>query len=97
MSLAILNRKEVRETRQSLLAAPRAWKVAPTRKRTQPYAMGRMQAESLLELYGVDERAFDNYIEGIEEILQLGLCTVLLLRSKNHKRQRMADWQQSSS
>ena len=39
----------------------------------QPYAMGRMLAESLLELYGVDERAFGNCIEGIEETLQLTL------------------------
>ena len=37
----------------------------------QPYAMGRMLAESLLELYGVVEKAFDNRIEGIEETLQL--------------------------
>jgi len=39
----------------------------------QPYAMGQMLAESLLELYGVDEQAFGNCIEGIEETLQLTL------------------------
>ena len=35
----------------------------------QPYAMGQMLAESLLELYGVDEQAFGNCIEGIEGTL----------------------------
>ena len=29
--------------------------------------MGQMLAESLIELYGVDEQAFGNCIEGIEE------------------------------
>ena len=33
--------------------------------------MGQVQAKSLLELYGVDEQAFGNCIEGIEETLQL--------------------------
>ena len=37
----------------------------------QPYAMGQMLAESLLELYGVDEQAFGNRTESIEETLQL--------------------------
>ena len=37
----------------------------------QPYTIGKMLAESLLELYGVDEQAFGNCIEGIEDTLQL--------------------------